>query len=370
MCYSTCSLNPLENEAVVAELLRQSQGTLRIVDVSDKLEGLKRCSGLRDWVVAAGSEDSVYESVQDALTQGRSEVCSSMFRPTPQEAEWMQLERCVRIWPHLQNTGGFFVCVLEKSEHPDSKASPPAKRHKLQEPQDLAADVLDALPKDEVVKERELPHNMVEEPYKQLVGDKLQNGKSIVECIREFYDLQPNFPLNQLFGRSEECNRISLVSSGIVEVLNGGSVRAISSGCHVFGRSNFQRSARSCDFRLMQDGVQLVGPYMRARAVHLTNPHEFCELAMHKAVDISCMRNTDTRSALEALDAGSIAISCCSPSGKQVWAVGEKTGKCLQLFVAKEELEQLVSMVAPGTPFVWQAGTQKQISINNEESNA
>ena len=32
MVYSTCSLNPIENEAVVAELLRQSQGALELVD--------------------------------------------------------------------------------------------------------------------------------------------------------------------------------------------------------------------------------------------------------------------------------------------------------------------------------------------------
>lgn len=49
MVYSTCSLNPIENEAVVAELIRRSKGALEIVDVSDKLPGLIREKGLTEW---------------------------------------------------------------------------------------------------------------------------------------------------------------------------------------------------------------------------------------------------------------------------------------------------------------------------------
>ena len=35
MSYSTCSLNPLENEAVVADLLRRSRGALHLVDLHE-----------------------------------------------------------------------------------------------------------------------------------------------------------------------------------------------------------------------------------------------------------------------------------------------------------------------------------------------
>lgn len=38
-----------------------------------------------------------------------------MFPPTAEELEWMHLERCLRILPHLQNTGGFFVAVFRKT---------------------------------------------------------------------------------------------------------------------------------------------------------------------------------------------------------------------------------------------------------------
>ena len=41
MVYSTCSLNPLENEAVIQRLLLEADGSVRIVDVADQLPGLK-----------------------------------------------------------------------------------------------------------------------------------------------------------------------------------------------------------------------------------------------------------------------------------------------------------------------------------------
>jgi 16S rRNA C967 or C1407 C5-methylase (RsmB/RsmF family) len=54
MVYSTCSLNPIENEAVVAEIdevNRNVTGKVELVDVSDKLPSLKRRPGLNTWRV-------------------------------------------------------------------------------------------------------------------------------------------------------------------------------------------------------------------------------------------------------------------------------------------------------------------------------
>jgi 16S rRNA C967 or C1407 C5-methylase (RsmB/RsmF family) len=39
--YSTCSLNPVEDEAVVLELLRRTKGAVRLLDMSSSLVGLK-----------------------------------------------------------------------------------------------------------------------------------------------------------------------------------------------------------------------------------------------------------------------------------------------------------------------------------------
>lgn len=49
LCYSTCSMNPIENEAVVAELLRSSEGSLELVERKSDLNGLVSRPGMTSW---------------------------------------------------------------------------------------------------------------------------------------------------------------------------------------------------------------------------------------------------------------------------------------------------------------------------------
>jgi hypothetical protein len=51
LVYSTCTFNPIEDEAVVAELLVRCKGSLELVDVADQLPALKRLPGMRTWRV-------------------------------------------------------------------------------------------------------------------------------------------------------------------------------------------------------------------------------------------------------------------------------------------------------------------------------
>jgi 16S rRNA C967 or C1407 C5-methylase (RsmB/RsmF family) len=51
MVYSTCSMNPMENESVVAELLRSSDGSLELVDPRENLDGMVARPGVSKWKV-------------------------------------------------------------------------------------------------------------------------------------------------------------------------------------------------------------------------------------------------------------------------------------------------------------------------------
>ena len=117
MIYSTCSINPLEDEAVVAALLLYCGGKLTLVDVEKEglLPGLRKRPGVSHWlcddeIFTIGEPD---DSARLASKSRLTAFCPSMYPPVPEVAAQLHLDRCVRILPHDQDTGGFFVAVLE-----------------------------------------------------------------------------------------------------------------------------------------------------------------------------------------------------------------------------------------------------------------
>ncbi|CAI5755840.1 unnamed protein product [Candida verbasci] len=114
LVYSTCSLSPIENEAVVASALRKWGDKIKLVDVSNELPGLKRANGISDWLVY-GKDIQIKQKGDDET------ISESCFPPAQDEVERFHLEKCVRVYPHLQNTGGFFITVFEKIEDGPTK---------------------------------------------------------------------------------------------------------------------------------------------------------------------------------------------------------------------------------------------------------
>jgi len=117
LVYSTCSLNPLENEAVVAELLERSRGAIRLVDCSKILPDLKRLPGLTKWSVQDLKTMTWYDTYDSYLQDNRgsrqhSKIKKSMFAKSNNHKH--NLDRCFRIHPDLNDTGGFFVAIFEK----------------------------------------------------------------------------------------------------------------------------------------------------------------------------------------------------------------------------------------------------------------
>lgn len=136
LVYSTCSLNPIENEAVIAAALRNNPD-VELVDCTGALPRLQRRPGMTTWRVAPG---------KGAHLTKRREGDSSEIRDMPWIESWAELkgldadlatrlpeslwpqgdegahhiERCMRVYPHMQNTGGFFVACLEKKGSDES----------------------------------------------------------------------------------------------------------------------------------------------------------------------------------------------------------------------------------------------------------
>ncbi len=119
--YSTCSMNPVENEAVVATAIDRCGGMSKvdIIDCSSALPRLKRRSGLSDWKVMDKhcriwpSWQAVEEEKVKNGEDGLGRLSEFMF-PSTKKEEAVPLDRCMRVYGHLQDTGAFFITVLEK----------------------------------------------------------------------------------------------------------------------------------------------------------------------------------------------------------------------------------------------------------------
>eukprot|EP00927_Polykrikos_kofoidii_P030281 TRINITY_DN26074_c0_g1_i1.p1 TRINITY_DN26074_c0_g1~~TRINITY_DN26074_c0_g1_i1.p1 ORF type:complete len:665 (-),score=93.90 TRINITY_DN26074_c0_g1_i1:325-2319(-) len=118
MAYSTCSFNPLEDEAVVAAVLSRTRGALELLQ-APSLDGLDLRPGLLSWEVV-DDVHGVFRDHADAMArlpkQERRRYRRTMWPPASgtKAGERPPLERCIRLLPHLKNTGGFFVALLRK----------------------------------------------------------------------------------------------------------------------------------------------------------------------------------------------------------------------------------------------------------------
>lgn len=92
MVYSTCSLNPMEDEAVIHRLLVESKGSLELEEVSEKLPGLKFSRGLSNWIVM-NRELTIFKAPEDVPESLKSNLRPSLFPPKVEEADKFHLER-------------------------------------------------------------------------------------------------------------------------------------------------------------------------------------------------------------------------------------------------------------------------------------
>ncbi|XP_057431487.1 uncharacterized protein LOC130724305 isoform X2 [Lotus japonicus] len=383
MVYSTCSMNPIENEAVVAEVLRRCRGSLELVDVSSELPQLVRRPGLKRWKVF--DKGMSYVSCKDVPKFRRSIVLPSMFPnggsyqdvvksnsncnisigdeiaddvngnsdDGVQEAEnpvmhditevsALPLDRCVRLVPHDQNTGAFFIAVLQKvsplpviqvktrkdadNRHVDSadqgnedaqvlQINPSESTHENvsetntndNEPDSADLKVTPVICEDGDSNEAQEPLN-VENIAKITPGKrKLQmqdrwrgidpvvffKDEVVINSIKAFYGIDEQFPFDgHLVARNGDTSRVKriyYVSKSVKNVLElnfsvGQQFKIASVGLKIFERHTSREGASApCPFRITSEGLPLILPHVTKQILR-ASPIDFEHLLQYKTV--------------------------------------------------------------------------------------
>ena len=252
-----------------------------------------------------------FTSFEDVPDQLKKRVRSTCFPPTDEEKQAFCLDKCIRCLPHDNNTGGFFVALLKKVAPVSRKETrqnrrsvedvekddngdngPDVKRIRLnegEEPDDgdisQAAGEGDAEDDNDLDVDMDMPSETTSKPKRELKSNRLEDGKGgkhkdvgrddfvpvkneILEPIVEFFGLSESFPKEQIMTRAIGDSKVlyylaKSVKENFIDKGIQTRVTIIGSGVKAFVRNTNWGS--DCTYRLSQEGVHFLLPYMSKR---------------------------------------------------------------------------------------------------------
>ncbi|DAZ93787.1 TPA: hypothetical protein N0F65_009909 [Lagenidium giganteum] len=242
--YATRSLNPIEDEAVVAELLRAGQRAYELVDLSEILPDLVRGQGIASWPVLDAEMNQV-ASWEEASTELKKSLRPSMWPPTGSEQEQMHLDRCVRLLPHQNDTYGLFIAVLKKVKQSSVAVAGPA-----------------ALPPAAATSKEEKKRLKA---AKKALGSYLVAEDKNFQSIAAFYGLsgeltRQHFMERGGFAKDKPVHYVSPAVTKFLQRTYKGRLHVHKAGVEVFRRHSNQ-------YDLTDDGVRALLPFLQQRVL-------------------------------------------------------------------------------------------------------
>ncbi|OJT02133.1 Multisite-specific tRNA:(cytosine-C(5))-methyltransferase trm4b [Trametes pubescens] len=324
--YSTCSLNPVENEAVVAAALKSIPG-FELIDMSNHLPGLVYRPGMTSWRPSVSREVNTdfatyadYIQSLDEEQRNSTKMVETQWPPSAEEAEGLHLTRCFRIYPHLQDTGGFFIAILQKKPPARAPAAASASSESKR-----SADAVEGLEKSDVKKlkldsdtqddqaddaedEVAVPEETTDEPTAAMDMDKpsgsnsepkirFKKGKTaegasahfkenpytfidptdpIITACSETFDLSADFPASNTLVRNpigDTVRSLYIVNDIVKSIIKHNDyarIRLMTAGTKVFGKqegTEAKREGTESHFRVLAEGLPVVLPYIGPKAV-------------------------------------------------------------------------------------------------------
>ena len=456
MVYSTCSFNPIENEAVVAEILRQRKD-MELIDASHLLPNLIRRPGLSHWKVAIQLNHTSKQDSKDLkdikgwrgkgtdqteqtktteqtetteTTKGKKEdedvemsvssdkkgkrnkftntkMCrlhqkgeckfgdtckfshvdlpiqnaaadgddattpkidmstffkftdqcrdgdKSLFPPTAEEVKTMHLERCLRLMPQDQDTGGFFVALLCKKSISKVDTAPKLKK----ETETNASSSTTTATSSSTTPSSGYPQLEPLNPYLHGTSTRVRDLKQYVTMdapchsedwtsIQTFYGVDTTmFPSTQLFTKSEAAASVNWVTKSIAEtMLDFNYTRKLDlvrCGLTIFVKKD--RPGVTCKHALLQQTINIVHPGLTKRKVEV-NQQDMIVLLEHgvTATKVTLDElNEDVKLILDQMERGSMCF-VLKGSNVKMAIVGWRATSDIGIVVNKKECNFLL----------------------------
>lgn len=291
MVYSTCSLNPVENEAIVSELMKQYEGCLDIVDMSTAFIGsdIKAHPGLLTWKIFVDNkhdQNKLLEipSKEDPIYQEYKEIVEeSCFAPDIETAKKYKLNNCIRLFPHDSDTSGFFITVFKKV----APINQSGDKHKRE---------------NKIVNEDKGIAFLTQEP-------------EICNWLKDYFGLTEKFPLNQLVTHSKISKKINFVSKGVAHLIASDTrnkLKLINQGVKLFvhnKKKNLDNNPDYCEYRICQDGLMYAIPFMTRRVFFCQEP-TFVKLLKEAEIKLEDLPDQELRVQLSSASSGCIVLIC------------------------------------------------------------
>jgi len=347
LTYSTCSLNPIENEAVVSSTLRAFEGDIEVLDASDWLPGLKSIPGLIAWEVQ--EREAWYSRWEESPKRRNSNKFRTMYPPPVAFHE--QLRRCMRFHPNQQNTGGFFVAVIRKLKPLERKwpewsigetpiGEKPVEETAPEEAQPARVnDEIDEI--DEIDPPRSAPSERKETWVKKNMLLPLGVSERVIGELTSFFGIHADFPMDCLLARGAT---IYLVSNPVRDLLHAGplgKLKPVNAGTKLF--KDMPGSDTACRYRICQDGLDLILPHMSKQLVTLHHQEDIEALLEEPSVQASAFKGDQVRREIEQLQCGPCVVVHAS-SGVAVAARSSRGGQVAAMVSGEERRSLLLAL--------------------------
>ena len=283
--YSTCSLNPIENEAVVAEVMRQYGDSLEILDMSSHFDGsdIKDRKGLLTWKVMVDDKTDNKNLLELTHPEGHNYkdiVEDSCFPPDLATAEKFKLQNCIRLFPHDSDTSGFFITVFRKTASMSHGGDKGQRDKKVNSDKGIAF---------------------------------IKDHQDVCDWLKDYFGFTEKFPFNQLVTHSKISKRINFVSKGVAWLLESdkrNQLKLVNVGVKLFSfnkKKMLVENEQYCKYRICQDGLIYAIPFMTKR-VFFTLEETFVKLLKESEVKNEDLPDQELRKQLAGVKSGCVVL--------------------------------------------------------------